>query len=36
MYSDTYLNVFGISPGYSLTLESPLVQIIHEWPIFLI
>ncbi len=23
MYSDTYLNVFGLSPGYSLTLESP-------------
>ncbi len=30
MYSDTYLNVFGLMSGYPLTLEPPLVQYISH------
>ncbi len=28
MYSDTYLNVFGLSPIYPLALELPLAKTI--------
>ncbi len=31
MYSDTYMNVFGLSPRYPLTLESPLSHTMSLW-----
>ncbi len=33
MYSDTYLNVFGLSPIYPLALELPLAKTIKFFKI---